>query len=195
MRTVRTQKSPHYRTTAKWSSSDGRGRPLIESFRRRGIQLETRPNGRLAARPASRLTDDDRTILRSRKLEILSALTLADDDAKAGSEPSADRRNLKTLVLAGLDGNQRPGRECEVAQWCEQHRIDANIGAAILAIEANALALGWSPQRLWGFRFWPIQERGLVALLDAGDRLTLHPDHIEITKADGSTQRFWLHDS
>src|SRR5690242_18462175 len=46
-------------------------------------------------------------------------------------------------------------RARQAARWCERHRIDTIIGAAILEIEQQALALGWSYERLWNPHFWP----------------------------------------
>jgi hypothetical protein len=59
-------------------------------------------------------------------------------------------------------------RAREVARWCEEHRIDAKIGTAILEIERQALALGWRFERLWNHCFWPHSaedSRGLASAL------------------------------
>ena len=41
--------------------------------------------------------------------------------------------------------------------------------AEIIKIENEALRLGWPLGRLWGSKFWPVELRGLAAVMDPGD--------------------------
>jgi hypothetical protein len=111
-------------------------------------------------------------------------------------------RQCKQDLLAYLRARQ-------VTRWCEEHRIDAVIGAAILKeehridavigaailkIECEALTLGWTYERLWNPDFWPHSvehPRGLASVLSPGDELgEITLDFIVIRKADGQQQRF-----
>jgi hypothetical protein len=85
-------------------------------------------------------------------------------------------------------------RARQVARWCQDNRIDVTVGATILEVEEQALALGWNCERLWNSCFWPHSvenPRGLASLLSPGDELSgVTGDFIVISKADGQQQRF-----
>lgn len=89
-------------------------------------------------------------------------------------------------------------RAGEVAAWCTAHHIDVAIGAAILDIEDDALALGWPHERLWNPAFWPHSAdhpRGLAAVLQPGDTIAeVSPDYITILAQGRHLLRFPKHD-
>jgi hypothetical protein len=92
-------------------------------------------------------------------------------------------------------------RAREVAQWCEQNRVDLSIGAEIARMENEALALGWPYERLWNPDFWPHaanHPRGLAGVMSPGDKLAeVTTDFITIEKDDrrGTRQRFFRVDA
>jgi hypothetical protein len=66
-----------------------------------------------------------------------------------------------------------------------QFKIDPNIEAEIRRIEPEALRLGWSAARLWGTAFWPIETRGLAAVLAPTDRIVgIDSECISIARDD-----------
>jgi hypothetical protein len=69
-------------------------------------------------------------------------------------------------------------------------QIDPALQADLTRIEPEALRLGFSHTRLFGTRFWPIEARGLAALIDRNDHLTVEEDHIVINHRDGNRSRF-----
>jgi hypothetical protein len=66
-----------------------------------------------------------------------------------------------------------------------QSKIDPHIEAEIRRIEPEALRLGWSAARLWGTAFWPIETRGLAAVLAPTDRIVgIDSECISIARDD-----------
>ncbi len=61
---------------------------LLDTLRARGITLEPRPDGKLAARPASALTDELRREIRLHKAELLAVLTTPELAAMLQAEPA-----------------------------------------------------------------------------------------------------------
>src|SRR6266849_5865671 len=139
---------------------------LLSDFRARGIRLIPNPP-RLTVEPASRLTDVDRAAIRAAKSELLRLLVA--DGFHDHEEDEIDR-------VARDDG------------WRPPTEIPPAIAAKIKCIEPRALALGWSPGRLWNFAFWPHRHdepRGLASVINEGDRIVeVFADHIVIEKND-----------
>src|ERR1700674_607018 len=66
-----------------------------------------------------------------------------------------------------------------------QSKIDPHIEAEIRRIEPEALRLGWSAARLWGTAFWPIETRGLAAVMAPSDRIVgIDSECISIARDD-----------
>ena len=130
-----------------------------------GIRVAPRPGGVLNLAPKNRITSELIQKVREHKAELLTILL----DKQA----------------AGRDKPLPYSRASEVAAWCEEHHIDASVGAEVLRIEPEALHLDWNLERLWGARFWPVNLRGLAAVIDPGDSIGIvTTDFIEIIKAD-----------
>lgn len=94
-----------------------------------------------------------------------------------------DRRRKRGYDYA--PAKVEPGAPCKAT-------LHPDVVREIGRIEDEASRGGWTHGRLWGAEFWPVEARGLAALLDPGDQLSVEPEHILIIKADGSRQRFWL---
>jgi hypothetical protein len=137
---------------------------LMTSLAERGIELIPHGRNGVIAKPASKLTNDDRRAICAHGRELLAYL-----------------------------------RARQVTRWCEDHHLDAAIGAAILEIERKALSLGWEYERLWNPDFWPHnteRPRGLASVLSPGDELVeVTRDFIVINKTDDRRQRFMRLDS
>jgi hypothetical protein len=68
--------------------------------------------------------------------------------------------------------------------------IPESIREKIEAIEVEARALGWNPERLWNSNFWD-QPRGLPAMMDEGDELgAVTENFIEVLKSQKTVWRF-----
>jgi hypothetical protein len=68
--------------------------------------------------------------------------------------------------------------------------IPESIRAKISAIELEARALGWDPERLWNSNFWD-SPRGLPAVMDEGDEIAeVTTDYIAILKTQRNILRF-----
>jgi len=152
---------------------------LLSDFRSRGIALI--PNGeKLTVEPASRLTDADRAAIRAAKAELLKLL------AASGLR---DREADEIDRVARTDG------------WSPPAEIPPAIASEIKRIESQALALGWRPERLWNFGFWPhggVEPRGLASVLDADDRIVeVTSDYMTVVKSSSrhDRHRFWRTDS
>jgi hypothetical protein len=93
---------------------------------------------------------------------------------------------MKLALQSGADSAARS----------ESKEIDIAIAVEIARVELEAMRRGWTHERLWGERFWPVEARGLAALLDEGDRVEqVRSDYITIVKRDGARQRYWRHQS
>jgi hypothetical protein len=73
-------------------------------------------------------------------------------------------------------------------------KVDSEVAAEISRIETQAQRLGWPNQRLWGSAYWPVEARGLAAVLDRGDRIAeVTDEYLVIEKSDmrRTYQRFF----
>ncbi|MGO9268250.1 MAG: hypothetical protein ACLQBA_25750 [Candidatus Binataceae bacterium] len=160
---------------------------LVIDFDRRGIRLIPNPP-KLTVKPSAKLTDEDRAAIRTNKAELL-ALALARDEAETARIAALDRqRNARDRARGrGYDYAFQP----EQPASRQPAPLDPAIAAEIGRIEDEALAIGWSHARLWGADFWPVEGRGLAALLDAGDQIgAVTADYIEILKVERHLLRF-----
>lgn len=124
--------------------------------------------------------------LRRHKAELLAVLA----PATIASEP-----------IRHLSSHNQQGEKREECGEAHDARIPAGVRAEIQRIEAEALALGWRPERLWNHGFWPhthLYPRGLASVIESGDSLVEPtPDYIVIEKSDcrKTRQRFWRTDA
>lgn len=89
--------------------------------------------------------------------------------------------------------------------WRPPVAIPPETVAEIARIEPEALRLGWRPERLWRFEFWPHSAeypRGLASVMTAGDRIAeVTSDCIVIVPTgffdgtDGRRLYFWRTDA
>jgi len=151
---------------------------VLLDLSRRGIKLT--PDGdALLVQPASRITESDRAAIRAAKSELLKLLA---------APRLRDRAEDQTDRFARVDG------------WKPPAEIPAMLAAEIARIESNALRLGWSPERLWNYRFLPHragEPRGLASVMDPGDHvIEVTADFMLIDKSDSRRDRlrFWRTD-
>lgn len=182
---------------------------LISAFVERGVSL-TADGDHLVAKPASRLTDADRAAIRAAKAELLAHLRADQEQAEIDriARLDAERRERDRQAGRGYDFEpaapshreflERTGRPCACQALPPTIRpepaIPAEVEAEIRRIEAEALRLGWTRERLWGAQFWPIEERGLAAVLDPEDEIAeVTGEYIAILKARRDLLRFRRH--
>lgn len=128
---------------------------LLQTLACRGIELKPEPSGRPAiiARPASRLTDEDRAAIRAHKPQLLTLLApQSDADTKSAASATADNAASEALaVLARLKGYTLPcGRMAAARATVERLRPLLSTPAldpaaaldALQAVEAELSALG-----------------------------------------------------
>jgi hypothetical protein len=143
---------------------------LIREYKARGVRFELTAEGDV-------IVDEPRGELLSQEIEEL--------------------RSIKDIILETL---RHPSEAGLVSTMYRSPCISSEVAAEIQRIEAEAYRLGWTRERLWNAHFWPHtreQPRGLVSLMELGDRLIgMTPDHILIAKPNGrSRQRFWRNDA
>lgn len=151
---------------------------LVENLSARGIRLIPNPP-KLAAEPASRLTDADRELIRAHKVELLALL----------ADPPDAKENL------GAIENQEKSAPAvdsprSIAPDSRHPLVEPTVRATVEAIEPEARAKGWPPELLWNANFWDLP-RGLAAVLDAADEIVeVAPDYIAVLKTRRDLLRF-----
>jgi hypothetical protein len=118
----------------------------------------------------------------------LSAHTQGADAAETARIAALDRqRNERDRARGrGYDNAFQPEPAAP-----SRRPLDPAVADEITRIEGDAMRMGWSRERLWGADFWPVEGRGLAAVLDEGDRLgAVTVDYIEILKTQRSLLRF-----
>ncbi len=147
----------------------------------RGLTLEARGNRAIVVRPGSAAPPELLEAIRQHKAELLALLSAP--SVFAAEEDELDR-------LAHSDG------------WEPPKEISPSIVAEIQRIEAEALRLGWSRQRLWRFEFWPQakgEPRGLASVMNDDDAIVaLSKDYIAIGSRGRNFKdyrRFWRLDA
>jgi hypothetical protein len=152
---------------------------LIEDFSKRGIKL-TSKDGRLIVEPASKLSDTDREIIRSAKLDLLRVLASATRSGETAN-PNQDlppAEGIRTNWRQNLTPNSR------------LPLIPLGVHAILESIEHEARVKGWPPELLWNSEFWG-SPRGLAAVLDEGDAIAeVTSDYIAILKTERHILRF-----
>jgi len=157
---------------------------VLAELRNAGIRVEPRPNGNLYLAPKDRLTPDLVERARTHKADLLRLLR----------EGAAVTRVLDTFegarFLRESDTNGIATREASKADAATWRRgvvpdssnplIPDSIRAKIRAIETDARAKGWDPERLWNSNFWD-QPRGRAAVLEPDDEIAeVTADYIAI---------------
>jgi hypothetical protein len=158
---------------------------VLGELRKRGVRVERRPAGKLRLAPAKAVGP----ALLEKVRELKAELLLLVSDRALGAERLKGDGPSSRLALDHADkGSAIRTWEPEAAQ------IHPAIAAELDRIEAEALRLGWTRDRLWNAHFWRPWPRGLASVLEAGDQITeITSDFITIRKCDGrrTTQRFW----
>ena len=101
---------------------------IFESLREAGLSLSLAPSSGISVTPASRLTDDLRTLIRDNKPLLLDWLTAANDPApEPPADPNAWRElaeayhdhhfNCATCVAAGSGAQYGPRCGAGAALW------------------------------------------------------------------------------
>jgi len=167
---------------------------LVAALSERGIRLIPDGNA-VVVKPASKLTDEDRLAIRVNKTALL-ALLLATNTKKAEQQEierigrlDAERNERDRIAGRGYDYEPVPDepehvfeQQPDLERW-QQPKVDPKVEAEIRRIEHQALALGWSHERLWNAGYWHPWPRGLAAVMDAGDRIVdVTGEHIIIER-------------
>jgi len=158
---------------------------VLGELRRRGVRVELRPTGKMRLAPASAV---DLALLENVREHKAELLLLLRDPAPDAEGPKVDGSSSRPPPRHTAKNSAICTREPEAAQ------IHPDIAAKLERVEAEALRLGWTRDRLWNADFWRPWPRGLASVLEAGDQVTeITCDFITIRKGDGHgpTQRFW----
>lgn len=116
-----------------------------------------------------------------------------------GYDYALPQRGAATVTTPQRDAFRNHVETCaqSMGQLDSRHLDPAGcIYCAVQEIEDRAKACGWTHGELWHINFWPQGERGLLALLDPGDRVVLVThDYLTIEKNDGrgTLLRFMKH--
>jgi hypothetical protein len=126
------------------------------------------------------------------RAESLETARIAATDARRNEHDKAFRRGYDYEAPSSVTPSELPDDPA-------QREIDPGIVAEIERIEGQALALGWSRERLWNSNFWHPRPRGLAAVMDAGDRIVeVTGDYIAIERPQATRVplllRFWRTD-
>src|SRR5262249_47808860 len=89
------------------------------------------------------------------------------------------------ILVEPVCGRHRWCQPCWAAGGQDATLIDSCVWAELDRIWPEAARLGWTREEIFGATFWPIEARGLAALLSPGDRiLSISATIITIEKAD-----------
>jgi TubC N-terminal docking domain len=166
---------------------------IVADLAERDIRLMPDGNA-LVVEPASKLTEDDRQTIRAHKpalLELLSRRPI-EPDVECDEQDNAVQRGCNyapSSAVTPIEHQDGPA----------QRRIEPAIAAELERIEGQALALGWSHERLWNSGFWYPWPRGLAAVMDAGDRIVeVTSDYMRVERPRANVMplllRFWRTD-
>ncbi len=158
---------------------------VLSELRKRGVRLQPRPAGKLRLTPAKAV---DLALLENVREHKAELLLLLRDPPPGAERPKVDGSSSRPMPYRTAKDSASPTPEPAAAE------IHPDIAAELERIEAEALGLGWTCDRLRNAGFWRPWPRGLASILEAGDRITeINSDYITIRKGDGrgATQRFW----
>src|SRR5208337_3572683 len=154
---------------------------VLAELRARGVKITARPGGKLGLRGPARVVAELRDEVRAHKAELVAFLH---ESSRTGAAERDDGQAERSVSQS----HPAPARKSATAQ------IHPDIAAELERIEAEALRLGWTRDRLRNVGFWRPWPRGLASVLETGDRITeINSDYITVRKGDGhgATQRFW----
>src|SRR5208337_1196035 len=144
---------------------------VLAELRARGVKITARPGGKLGLRGPARVVAELRDEVRAHKAELLAFFQDSSRTGAVGRDDGPAERSVS-------ESHPAPARKSATAE------IHPDIAAELERIEAEALRLGWTRDRLRNAGFWRPWPRGLASVLEAGDQVTeITSDFITIRKS------------